>query len=253
MTIQRLRLYHKGMTRAGVIVPDETSVLCEGCGYTLDGLPPSGDCPECGLPIAASTGADGRALPAWEDPAAGGTFRRFWKTTAEVVFHTGRFYRTLATRRDNHAAFTFARAHWALSAILLAAALSIHVDLFQSFVLRNSWLLFTLLAPATFCFIWGTTTLAARLSAWEAAYRGLRLPTPVVLRALYYHAAHFLPVALLAFATVGINRLIVRFHPDFALQSVRYLLFLCVEVVAAAGYLFKTYWTGMRNTMYANR
>lgn len=253
MTLSHLRLYHKGMTRAGVIVPDETSVLCEGCGYTLDGLPPTGACPECGLPIAASTGADGRVLPAWEDPAAGGTLRRFLRTTAEVVFHTGRFYRTLATRRDNTAAFRFAKAHWAISAILLAAALSIHVDLFQSFILRNPWILFALLAPATFSFIWGTTVLAAHLSAWEAAYRGLRLPSPVVLRALYYHAAHFLPVALVAFGTVALNRLIIRFHADFAQQSVRYLLLLCLEVVVAAGYLFKTYWTGMRNTMYANR
>ena len=253
MTLSHLRLYHKAMTRAGVIVPDETSVLCEGCGYTLDGLPPSGQCPECGLPIAASTGADGRVLPAWEDPQNhAGPVRRFLQTTVEVVFHTGRFYRTLATRRDNRAAFTFAKVHWAISAILLAAALSIHVDFFQSFILHNSWLLFALLAPTTYCFIWGTTALAARLSAWEAAYRGLRLPTAVVLRALYYHAAHFLPVALVAFATVTLNRLIIRLHPAFAEQSVRYLLFLCVEVVAAAGYLFKTYWTGMRNTMYAN-
>src|SRR5688500_19760425 len=32
-----------------------------------------------------------------------------------------------------------------------------------------------------------TTRLAARLSAWESAYRGLRLPLPVVTRALHYH------------------------------------------------------------------
>ena len=27
------------MTRASVSIPDETALLCEGCGYTLDGLP----------------------------------------------------------------------------------------------------------------------------------------------------------------------------------------------------------------------
>ena len=35
--------------------------------------------------------------------------------------------------------------------------------------------------------------------------------------------------------------------------SVRYLIVLCTEVLIGAAYLFKTYWTGMKNTMYANR
>src|SRR5258708_34020072 len=106
------------MPRDGVIVPAETSVLCEGCGYTLDGLPPTGQCPECGLPIAASTGADGRVLPAWEDgeTETRSTLQRFLATSAAVVFTPGRFYRTLATRRDNHAARRFARIHGAVSA-----------------------------------------------------------------------------------------------------------------------------------------
>jgi hypothetical protein len=32
-----------------------------------------------------------------------------------------------------------------------------------------------------------------------------------------------------------------------------YLYVLCGEVVLGAFYLFKTYWIGMRNIMYANR
>lgn len=33
---------------------DEFTLLCEGCGYVLHGLPRSSACPECGRPIAAS-------------------------------------------------------------------------------------------------------------------------------------------------------------------------------------------------------
>jgi hypothetical protein len=246
------------MSRDGVIVPDETSVLCEGCGYTLDGLPTTGQCPECGLPIAASTGADGRILPPWEDTThSRGTFWRFWRTTLEVVVHPGRFYRTLATRRYDQAALRFARAHWAISAILFAGALSIHAAWFYRYIvpshfLGGPWFLFMLMAPLIYFLLWGTTQLAARLTAWEAAYRGYRLPLPVVLRSLYYHAAHYLPVSVIAFLTVAANSLAVHSRWMSEGTAVRYLLILSIEVFLAAGYLFKTYWTGMKNTMYAN-
>jgi hypothetical protein len=36
------------------------------------------------------------------------------------------------------------------------------------------------------------------------------------------------------------------------LSATRYLYLLCAEVVLAAGYLFVTYWKGMRNLLFAN-
>src|SRR3954454_2854020 len=105
MTFPHLRLYHITMARTDVVIPDETSVLCETCGYTLDGLPTTGQCPECGASIAQSTTGDGRILPAWEDISpANGRVWRFFHTTIAVLFHPGRFYRTLATRTQNHTA-----------------------------------------------------------------------------------------------------------------------------------------------------
>ncbi len=35
-------------------VIDEFTLLCERCGYVVDGLPPEGACPECGKPIVES-------------------------------------------------------------------------------------------------------------------------------------------------------------------------------------------------------
>lgn len=247
------------MPRGHVIVPDETSVLCEGCGYTLDGLPTSGQCPECGLDLAQSVTDDRRRPPAWEDPAdPRGPILRFLLTSAAVTLRPKRFYRTLATRRPNRAALTFAIVHWAVSAILLAGTLSIHVRWYERYLAGprfagGPWALWAASVPATFGFLWGTTWLAARLTAWEAAYRGLRLPLRVVLRGLYYHAAHFVPVAALAFATVAGNWALVRRGVLGESSATRYLYVLCIEVLAGAGYLFVTYWTGMKNTMYANR
>jgi hypothetical protein len=96
------------------------------------------------------------------------------------------------------------------------------------------------------------TRFASRLTAWEAAYRGYRLPYRPVLRGLYFHAAHYLPVALLAFATLLFSKFALERYPTHFTYD-RYAYILCAEVILAAGYLFKTYWIGMRNMMYANR
>src|SRR5690606_25505693 len=52
------------------------------------------------------------------------------------------------------------------------------------------------------------THLAAWLTAWEAGWRGYRLPRPVVIRALCYHAAHLLPVSAMLLLVVLVHRLL---------------------------------------------
>src|SRR3954467_6090975 len=98
------------MSRLTISVPAESDILCEQCGYTLNGLPESGQCPECAAPIAQSTTGDGRVLPPWEVRPS---LRTFLATTAEVTFRPTRFYRTLATRQTSRLTQTFADIHWA--------------------------------------------------------------------------------------------------------------------------------------------
>src|SRR5207248_913754 len=75
----------------------------------------------------------------------------------------------------------------------------------------------------------GTTRLAGRLTTWEATYRGIRLPLPVVLRGLDYHAAHYLPVALITAGTVVAYRIYLARDPyHAALHGNIYLYALCV-------------------------
>jgi hypothetical protein len=117
----------------------------------------------------------------------------------------------------------------------------------------SRWALALTALVATYYLLQWVTLLAAKLTNWEATYRGLRLSMHVVRRGMYYHAAHYLPVALLALITVVGYRLLYDFHVVSIETLVTYIWVLAGEVIVGAIYLFQTYWIAMRNMMYANR
>ena len=254
------------MARVAPRVPESSDVLCERCGYVLNGLPAGGRCPECGTPVAESLGI-GRLPTPWDVSASPGPNRTkgFIRTCAAVIRHPSRFYRTLATRGSLGSARSFAQLNWWIAAALFGAAGATHAMWYWSTysamatpplapAMIATWLGFTLgLAIVTYLALDGITRLAARLTNWEGTYRGYRLPYDVVLRGIYYHSSHYLPVAAVTVATVVGYQLLVAVHPAALESAVKYLLVLCVEVVLGAVYLFQTYWIGMRNMMYANR
>ena len=255
------------MPQAAAIIPADSDVLCEGCGYVLSGLPtgPGSEtrCPECGKP-AAESAATLRQPPAWERAGEGrGAFARFIDTTAAVLLRPRQFFRTLNTRPRPEAAgasFRFAQIHWLLSSLLLGIAAAGHFSWYLylgggpagTSQTRTQLLLAAGAVLASYAFLLLLTRLAARLTTWEAAYRGLRLPLSVVNRGLHYHAPHYLPVALATAVTVVGYQALLSQQLISGLYGVTYLLVLCAEVVMAAFYLFKTYWIAMRNMMYAN-
>ena len=239
-------------------VPDESAWLCEGCGYVLSGLPEGGRCPECGK-LTSESDNQLRQPPLWEQENAP-RLPAFVKTTWDVLFHTSRFYRSLATRGSREESARFAQIHWALASIFFGIAAWLHFDWASSAstALRIGdkvpWWGAIVLSAAASAFLWGTIRIAAWLTNWEATYRGYRLPLGVVQRGLDYHAAHYLPVALIAALSVLAYRVLAMYYPlQSADWGMKYLYALCAEVVLAAGYLFKTYWSAMRNMMYASR
>jgi len=241
MTNASTQVYHQSVTRTAVSIPDETALLCEGCGYTLSGLAADSACPECGKPIPESS-PEIRQTSAWE--------RRYqwFATTAAVLFHPTRFFRTLATRADVAPALRFALSHWIIASAMLLVTANVHSN-----IVGIRWQIPPWAVLAMPLLMWVLTLFAARLTHWEASYRGLRMPLSVVQRAMYFHAAHYVPVAAAALLTVLIYRWMFLRQWVAPTSIVAYLYVLCAEVLLGAGYLFKTYWIGMRNIMYANR
>lgn len=226
-------------------VPDANALLCESCGYTLTGLPPDSRCPECGASIADSAPNLRQPSP-WDQRP---TLVSFLQTSRRILFNPTSFFRHLATRASARSV-SFALIYWAIIAILLGAAAARHWWWFGRLgrIWRPQPIASTLaLIAITFAVLGLMSHFAAFLTAWEARYRGLRMPRPAVERALHYHAPHYLPVAFIAFLTVfGGPDIVARFGATV------YLYALCAEVIAGAAYLFYTYWIAMRNIMYAN-
>jgi hypothetical protein len=202
-------------------------------------------------------------LPAWERVDVKRR-RAFTRVTLDVLLRPTQFYRTLATRADASAARQFAQVHWMIASNLLGLAAYFHWIWYRRSVLgllspRNRFELFLvilggpILIAVCYLALAGTTRLAARLTHWEATYRGIRLPISVVLRGLYYHAPHYLPVGVTALATVVGYQLLLAWGLASPASATRYLYVLSGEVILCAIYLFNTYWIGMRNMMYANR
>jgi hypothetical protein len=247
------------MAKTAADVPADDAILCEGCGYTLDGLPVTSNCPECGKPIAQSAGDEHRRPPAWE-ANDGRSLVSFWRSTGAIIFRPSHFFRTSTARGPLREPWRFALLHWGIAAILFGGAGAIHGWWYAKYIDVGDYpplpLVIAVLAVLAFFALWLVTRLAASLTAWEARYRGYRLPRTVVLRGLYYHAAHYLPVALAALGTTTANAWLWRRHV-FTLARFNYanayLWCLSLEVVGLAIYLFWTYWAAMRNMMYANK
>ena len=224
----------------------------------LSGLQHAQCCPECGKPICESS-ADLRVSPLWERSGDVGWLKRFVITTLQLLFAPTRFYRSLATRDSRRHSAIFAIIHIGIASVYLGVAAWIHLDWTRMGSQRNigaqvPWRMAIALGGLCFIFLEVTTVIAARLTTWEAHYRGIRLPLNVVRRGLDYHAAHYLPVALLAAATVLGFRIFLLRNPAFgATWWLNYLYVICAEVIICALYLFRTYWIAMRNMMYASR
>ena len=107
--------------------PAETDLLCEHCGYILNGLDTTtmrdAVCPECGEPLADSIDPLRRGPAPIEQRWSPLTF---WQTTWRAIAAKRRFYRTLVTRTDTPAVARFGRIHRRLAGAIFATAATFH-------------------------------------------------------------------------------------------------------------------------------
>ncbi|MCA9275211.1 MAG: hypothetical protein KDA29_04220 [Phycisphaerales bacterium] len=59
---------------------DEYTLLCENCGYVIEGLDPAGNCPECGKTIAESLPERRVGTPWQQSPGVWSLVRTWWMT-----------------------------------------------------------------------------------------------------------------------------------------------------------------------------
>ena len=237
--------------------------LCERCGYRLRGLPPHGDCPECGQPIARSDPVHRPGLP-WQHRIS----PRAWLATCLLVMlHPKRAYRMLRVDQagvdgdgrplmatyDPDDGGRLSNRHDRL----FLAAFAVGIGAYWGAI----WMVMQLPRPA----LWAGAVAAAILVlcyieaagvTWFSRRRGWRVPLRLGERVVCYAAVGWLPAGLilckLFVLHVGPQLWQVRFTGGLMQGDIADLPWLVLIGGVSILWFEILVWLGVRQVRYAN-
>lgn len=253
---------------------DEYTLLCEQCGYVVEGLATKGACPECGKPIVESL-PERRVGTAWQREPSAANLLRTW---AMSLLHPVRTLDVLAERpaADTRlrrwtllaAAFLLSIGYWQYGAVDMVREKPLSALFLVVFVLICTLAVWPVLLGLTLVETWGLGVIAKT--------RGFRVPLDSR-RAITAHGSvgWLLAGAAACLVTAGIDVLWTVFTgPDVPIGSsispsamvdtfaankppswlIWFGIVTRVLCVLAGFLFFETFaWLGLRRLKYANR
>ncbi|MEZ6243750.1 MAG: hypothetical protein R3B57_11995 [Phycisphaerales bacterium] len=232
---------------------DEFTLLCERCGYVIEGLEPSGNCPECGKAIAESL-PERRVGTAWQRKPS---VLSFYDLAMATLLHP---LGTLDAMRFSRTSGQLGATYAAIAAVGVAAgAFVASVNSFARPFDRVG-VVGLVVAGVVAIVSWAISVVALMFLTWVetrglvffAARRGGRV-TPEVARAITAHGSVGWVIAGIgaAVALFPMSRVEAAGHGtalDASVWAIGVLLVI-------AGFLFfETFaWLGLRRLKYANR
>lgn len=253
---------------------DEYTLLCERCGYVIEGLPTEGACPECGKPIAESL-PERRVGTPWQQSRSVGNLARTWRVsllhpvqTLDVLAESPLSDRWLRRWTTLAAALLLSAGWWHYGAISVVRERPVSLVVLVTLVLVCTMAVWPVLLGLTQLETWGLGVIAKT--------RGLRMPTNAR-RAITAHgcvgwllagAAAWLTMAGLDFLHAAVTKPYIEYDPSmtraesfevvFGRRTPLWLdrLSMATRLICLlAGFLFfETFaWLGLRRLKYANR
>lgn len=232
---------------------DEHTLLCERCGYVIEGLDTEGQCPECAKPIAESLRGDYPGSP-WQHRFEFSGIVRSWFL---ILRHPIQQSRALKVNQQETFAMTWLVNF--LAAILITPATIIFlitISIIDSGFFANNVIavvVYTLVAMGYWILASSYASLASPRVQLIARWRNQRLTLPVARTAVAYASVGLtLAPIIISASLVLFSALIVL---DLGSPIVGQLLVLAwlLSVPAAVVYFEVLLWIACRRLRYRNR
>lgn len=235
---------------------DEFTLLCERCGYVVEGLPREGKCPECGLEIARSL-PERRKGTAWQqEPGWRGYLRTGW----QVVRHP---LRTLDEMRISEDRPSLLWMHLSVAGIIAGAqcaALFATASILMASENHIAWVaaggllgvgLGTVLGIVVFSLLHILTAIEAGGLRFFGQQRGFRI-SPTIAWVVCAHGSVGWVLAAVGWTVAVVIVVVLTARSNLELPP---MALLAPLLAAVPGFLFFEVfaWLGLRRCRFANR